>query len=250
MSCATVEARIATLPPSLTEEGYLGTATYVGTNRGVGATLNPLPAEVPRYPRIEAPEHLDTDLAAAAHLARALGLPGANGQRFACVVEGHQGCAAIRRDPHSGRFKYCCEHQTRWQEKWWTLAHVRAARGYKRLRGDLSQFELVSWWLRLAHEADLYWPEPVRCRTAVPELTCTQRKVLDGLRLLVRLRGGAPVAFARTFASAWCGVGVRQAGQAVRQLLEHGHIFEVGTYSAGQPGSRRGRLVLPAGIRP
>ena len=113
------------------------------------------------------------------------------------------------------------------------LPELRAALAYgrvQRLRGP----EFAVWALRLLVEAGLVPAATVR----LPELhgpqSASVSKVYAGFRLLLGCKwlhsAGEPTPYSWRFASAWCGVGERQAGLAMQVLMREGILRPAGRH--------------------
>jgi hypothetical protein len=110
------------------------------------------------------------------------------------------------------------------------VQHYRRRKGRQ---GRISSTELALWSHRLAAESalvELAYPE-------VPDLlpqVLSSRKVWDGFLLLVACRWarvwGAPVAFARPFAAAWCEVSEDVARENITRLARANYMLEVGRH--------------------
>lgn len=159
--------------------------------------------------------------------ARALG---AIGERFSCVIPGHEHEAEMRFG------SYLCPERGSM-----TLASVRALIAYRRVgvaRDVFSMVELARWGERLDHEAGLLgrggWP------LDVGEAPAATLKVAAGVGLLLGLRDPRwpmpePFCFAREFAMAWCGISSDVARAGVSDLKRRGVIA---------PAGRSGRAIL------
>jgi hypothetical protein len=177
--------------------------------------------------------------------AAVLGLPTTPmGQGFLCILPGHAEAhlsASLHWDPKTGALQYRDWH-ARDDVPWYTLADVRASLAHRkavRLRGP----SVATWQLRLLVEAGLLAPYPVPARGLPPAAPPAARAVYEGFRFLLACKWWhtpqAPAPFAWRFAAAWCGLGVRQAGAALRWLLACGWLRRVGTH-------RRTALFMPA----
>jgi hypothetical protein len=93
---------------------------------------------------------------------------------------------------------------------------------------------VATWQLRLLVEAGLLEPSPVPSPALPSDVPPAVRKVYDGFVFLLGCKWWhtphAPAPFAWRFAAAWCGLGTRQAGAAMRWLLAHGWLRPVGTH--------------------
>ena len=176
-----------------------------------------------------------------------LGIPAIPiGRAFRCVLPGHidhKPSAALWRNPITGQTKYHDLHGVDGGE-WYSLADVRAAQAYGRVR-PLSKSELVTWQLRLLIETGFVQAS----RVSMPPLPKTLstpdvQRVYDGIRLLFGARWlhthGEPAPFTWKFARAWCGVPEHRAGVAIQMLLKHRIIKKAGEYkrlTLFRPGS-------------
>jgi hypothetical protein len=190
----------------------------------------------------------ELDTAARARV-RALGITAPLGDRFACVLPGHDDTGRVHPPRTAGRqWRYQCERATL------GLAEVRAAIGYGRVRGRISGIEAALWWARLDHEAGLLQARAVLIAldSAVPDAT---RRVALGLQLYLGLRDPAKLGgeqsftWARPFVMAWCGepglppVTDQQAREAVWQLQRQGVLVPVPDPN-GEVDERTGRLKI------
>jgi len=168
--------------------------------------------------------------------AASLGLPADRvGQRFLCILPGHEEVhpsASLHWDPKTGALQYHDWH-ARSGEPWYTLSDVRASLAFRqavRLRGP----SVATWQLRLLVEAGILERYPVPARGLPPAAPRAARTVYEGFLLLLGCKWWhtpqAPAPFSWRFAAAWCGLGVRQAGQAMHWLLAHGVLRQVGTH--------------------
>jgi hypothetical protein len=168
--------------------------------------------------------------------ARVLGVPTARvGQGFLCLLPGHgeaRPSASLHWDPKTGALQYRDWH-ARSGIDWYTLPDVRASLAYgraMRLRGP----SVATWQLRLLVEAGILEPYPVSGRSLLPEVRPAVRTVYEGFLFLLGCKWWhmpqAPTTFSWRFAAAWCGLAERHVGEAMRWLLEHGVIRQVGRY--------------------
>lgn len=148
---------------------------------------------------------------------------------FQCVL--HPECLARLVRGRNGEIVYKDGSLGDKRRRFLTLPGLRASLGYGKPR-RLGGLELSLWRLRLLHDATLLLlpcitmpPTPEGCPGFVS-------RVRDGFELLVRCREwlepGAPVAFARAFASAWCDLPPEQVRDALDYLVVHGAIVKVG----------------------
>lgn len=163
------------------------------------------------------------------------------GGTFRCVLPGHSETtpsASLCRG-NNGVVMYRDWHQRDGRE-WYFLAEVRASRAYGRVvtlsdpgRGRYSS-ELAVWTQRLLVETGLLRPADVPMRELPKGVTPCVRKVYEGFRLLLGCkwlyRPGEPTTFAWRFASAWCGVSERHAGDAIQELMRLGIIYRAGSH--------------------
>jgi hypothetical protein len=168
--------------------------------------------------------------------ARVLGVPTTRvGQGFLCLLPGHDErhpSASLHWDPKTGALQYRDWH-ARSGVDWYTLPDVRASLAFGwavRLRGP----SVATWQLRLLIEARILAPYPVPARPLSPDVRPAVRRVYAGFRLPLACKWWhtpqAPTAFSWRFASAWCGLGERHVGAAMRWLLAQGFIREVGRH--------------------
>jgi Bifunctional DNA primase/polymerase, N-terminal len=168
--------------------------------------------------------------------AAVLGVPTPRvGHAFLCVLPGHDEAhpsASLHWDPKTGALQYRDWH-VRSGVAWYTLPDVRASLAYGRavrLRGP----SVATWQLRLLVEARILAPYPVSARPLPVEVRPAIRTVYDGFLLLLGCKWWhtpqAPTPFSWRFAAAWCGLGERHVGEAMRWLLAHGLIRQMGRY--------------------
>jgi hypothetical protein len=112
-----------------------------------------------------------------------------------------------------------------------TLPEVRAAQAYgevRRLHGP----EMATWRMRLLVEAGILRAVAVGAPAMPADAPGYVHQVYGSFLYLLGCkwlyRHGAPTAFSRGFASAWCGVGERQAGDAIQHLTAAGFMRCVG----------------------
>jgi hypothetical protein len=194
---------------------------------------------------------LGRDEAAVSSALPALGIDAPLGQRFPCILPGHDQSkpeASIFRDPLTGLWKYRDWHHVHYgTPEWLRLADVRAALAYGVVRWRNGP-EAARWYRRLWHEAGLVDPVPVELPALPPDASRALRKVAEGFALHVGLRrlrepDDEPVAFAHRFAAAWCGCTTREVGRAIPELRRLGVVRQVDEISTG--GLRPMPLYLP-----
>jgi hypothetical protein len=148
-------------------------------------------------------------------------------------------------DPKTGALKYHDWH-ARDGEEWYLLADVRASLAFGRALW-LGGPSLATWQLRLLVEAGVLQPYPVPAHALPTRVRPTIRKVYEGFLFLLACKWWhtphAVTTFTWRFAAAWCGVGTRQAGEAMHWLLAHGFVRQVGRYKGPV---RETALFLPA----
>jgi hypothetical protein len=127
---------------------------------------------------------------------------------------------------------------------WYTLPDVRASLAHRqavRLHGP----SVATWQLRLLVEMGILDPYPVTVRPLPPGVRLAVRKVYEGFEFLLACKWWytppAPAPFSWHFAAAWCGLGERHAGEAIRWLLAQGFLRRVGTH-------KRTALFLPGAV--
>ncbi len=165
-------------------------------------------------------------------------------RKFLCVLHAETRASAEFSPDSSGVHFYVCWHSADGKSyQCYSLGEVRAALAYGEPR-CLNRPEKAVWHLRLLAEAGIV--SPVAVGDVPPHLTGVARRVFEGFLLLLGLRWlcepGAPTAFTRAFARAWCGVGERQAGDALRDLVRSGLLRVVDAHVAG---AKTLRLFLP-----
>lgn len=195
-----------------------------------------------------------SDQACAVAMARSMGIDaGYVGQGFCDVLPS--------RKPDTNPSAALYQHETgqvlyrSWRPSvkgWYTLSEVRASLAYKKpvklvdqdSTGRITrvQPEHVCWGIRLMTEAGLTAPADVPHRPLPPGAPKAVAKVYAGFLSLLgckwRHTPGDATPFSWRFASAWCGVGQRQAGDAIQWLLSKGFLVVAGKH-------RRITLFLP-----
>lgn len=156
---------------------------------------------------------------------RLLGIEAPVGTAFRCVLPGHherRPSASLYRDPRTGEYRYRDWHNARHgTPAWLTLPQVYAAQVCGRIV-HLPAPTTARWYMRMAIEAELVEAPTVELAPLPPNASSVLEKVADGFRLVLQsrqLREDGPAPFTRTFAETWCGVGERQAGEAIVELL-------------------------------
>jgi hypothetical protein len=188
------------------------------------------------------------------------------GRNFPCPLPDHTRHASFYRDPQAGIWKLRC-----WcaEDAFLTIAEVRASIAYgypKALTGPRKSdrrssdpeatsgnIEAAVWYLRAWHDAGLIAPLELRLPAAPNNNNAVVASVRDGFSLLVGLRWlcypDQPVAYTRTFASAWCDGSITpmQAYHAISALADNGVIREAD--SGYRAGPWTGKLWLPGAAR-
>jgi hypothetical protein len=143
-------------------------------------------------------------------------LPATLGERFDCILPDHDHSAMLVR--REGYWKYRCASGTAFG-----LAEVFAFRAYGEVL-RLSPVQIVRWRERLRYEAGLVKPRPIP--DLPTDLSASARRVGEGLRLFVGLRGEKwveqPFPFARPFVMAYCDVTDERARRGVEELARRG----------------------------
>lgn len=195
-------------------------------------------------------------LAAAAFL----GIPSRVGEKFRCVLPGHEerhpsACLwrdsrglVVYRDFHAAKRK----RPGRKALEALTLTEVYAAKVSGEVR-RLAAPEHARWKLRLLVKTGLVAPAVVDEVKAPSNLCEPAVTVYDGFIELLGLRWltephGTPAPFSWRFASRWCGVSAYAAEKAMKELLERGLIRPVGAVT-GQFGKQM-TLFAPGDGRP
>ncbi|NIM04098.1 MAG: hypothetical protein GTN65_00385 [Armatimonadetes bacterium] len=174
------------------------------------------------------------------------------GNGFCCVLPGHderRPSAALYRGDN-GLILYACWHgRSGTGPDWYFPAEVLASQAYGKAV-KLNRPELAAWTLRQLVEIGFLAPAPVPYVDLPAGATQAVSKVYEGFRLLLGCKWlhtpGAPSAFSWRFASAWCDVTYRLAGDAIKYLLGSGHLLPAGKQT------RRGReltVFLPGTVR-
>lgn len=100
----------------------------------------------------------------------------------------------------------------------------------------LNEPELARWKLRLLIETGFATPAVISL-LPVPGASSIQRKVYDGLRLLLEARSlseeSTPFPFTAAFASRWCLVSEEQAKRSIQWLRSVGVLVHVGQTPVG-----------------
>jgi Bifunctional DNA primase/polymerase, N-terminal len=207
--------------------------------------------QLPVYPSNVPFRELGTHEESVRQALSALGIDKPIGAPFRCILPGHaeqHPSASIYRDPISGQFLYRDWHR-RDGVPWLPLSWVRAALAYKRVK-RLGAPEAARWYLRLFHDAGLLAPLEIDLPNIPAKSSATLRKVREGFELLLGLRWlrdpDTATPFTRLFASAWCGVGERLAGEAIAELLRLGVIEQADVHCVGPKAMR---LFLPGSGR-
>jgi hypothetical protein len=191
----------------------------------------------------------DVDGELVRRLGSALGLPDAVlGRPFPCLLHAEtRPSAALWRASETGHLLYRDFHaEKHGGSAWLPLSRVRAELAGR--RGPLHGPELAVWRLRLGVEAGIF--DAVDLETPAPpsDLSVQAVKVLGGFLHLLSVRWirepDVPAPFAVDFASAWCGVGRRQAHEGFREIRNRGLVR-----LAGRDG-RGTSLWLPREVRP
>lgn len=158
--------------------------------------------------------------------------------KFRCILPEHgpdlHPSAALVRGG-DGVWRYF-DHHRKADPPTLTLAEVRASLGAGRVV-RLPAPSQARWYLRLFYEAGLVRVD-VGQLDLPAGLSLAAERVADGYMLLRALRGlrdEGPAPYTREFAAAWCGIGERQAGEGIRDLLRAGVL---------QRTERQGRMNL------
>ncbi len=173
-----------------------------------------------------------------------LGVPAEIGRAFRCPLPGHE-----ERRPSAAWFMdaggevVLRDFHRRSGHEFYTLTEVFAS-----VRSGVVQ-KLAGpshavWGRRFLVEVFGLTPVPVKLPPLPADARASVRRVYEGLWLLFGVRWlgtpGAPAPLAWTFVARWCGVGERQAGEALGELSRVGVIRRVGTW-------KRTALYLPSG---
>jgi len=169
------------------------------------------------------------------------------GKPFRCILPGHdehRASASLyrRRD---GLVVYRDWHR-RDGEEFYYLSEVYAARFYGHAR-KLSRPELAVWKLRLLVDTGFVAPASVPMPDLPATMTPAMRRVYEGFKLLLGCKWlhspGEATPFSWRFASVWCGVSERHAGEAIGALIRAGVIRTAGQFTTS--GRTRLTLFLP-----
>jgi hypothetical protein len=180
---------------------------------------------------------LARDAVAESMCARFLGLskiPEDIGKHFHCVLPGHdehQTSASLYRGA-TGSLMYRDWHR-RSGHDWYLLPEVYAST----LTGNVACLpapSLAVWRIRLWFAAGILERPTVPLPPIPKDVPTSIRRVYEGFQLLVACKWtyepGTPTECLWRFAAGWCGVGERQAGEAIAWLLKHQVIRQAGTY--------------------
>jgi hypothetical protein len=150
---------------------------------------------------------------------------------FPCPLPRHDGRAVLV-DHHErpGELALgCCKSATHTR----SLGEVRAviAYGFDRPpHNPRTNIEIATWTRLLAWELGVF--QPVDVSIGKPEGAPHLARAAQGFALLCGLRWAdyerRPVAYAVRFMAAWCGLSMRQAGEAQRALRDQGLLREQG----------------------
>jgi hypothetical protein len=163
--------------------------------------------------------------------ARVLGIDAPLGSKFSCVLPGHgpdrRPSAALHRGP-DGVWRYMDFHRLS-DPSSLTLAEVRASRGAGRVV-QLRAPSQARWYRRLFYEAGMLSSRPVPLEPP-PGLSAGARQLAQGFALLLALRDlndgdDGPAPYSRAFAGPWCGMGERQAGEGIAELVRAGVLIK------------------------
>jgi hypothetical protein len=119
--------------------------------------------------------------------ARALGIPGGLGDRFTCIIPGHDHTARLEVDTRSRVWRYRCEGDTRRPLP--GLAEIRGFIAYGELRW-MQPVEIARWRDLLDYEAGLSDREPITVHLP-PGASANARVVTGSIGKLVGLRDPA-----------------------------------------------------------
>ena len=159
---------------------------------------------------------------------KALGIDKEVGQSFSCVLPGHEESkpsASIYKSD-TGLYIYRDWHNKGGKEIFF-LPEVYAAIRYKKVV-ELGKPEFTTWAIRLLVDLGFISQYPIKKKPLPKDVKPTVKKVYEGFCLLLGCKWlyspGEPTPFSWRFAKSWCGVGERQAGEAIKYLLKHGYI--------------------------
>ncbi len=168
-----------------------------------------------------------------------LGIHAPIGQKFRCVLPGHQEqhpsaalwCGddgvIVYRDFHAA--KYTRSGET--PRNSFTLAEAYAAK-ISGVAARLNGYTHRVWKLRLLVATGFIAPAHVAAQPAPPDLSPPARKVYTGFIDLLRVRKLSepekPVPFSWRFSAAWCGISQRDAQNGMRELLSRGLLAQEG----------------------
>jgi len=163
-------------------------------------------------------------VADARRMTAALGIAADLGHEFPCLLADDPDRLAVV-DPESLRYQLL--YRSDELKSWWSLAEVCASTvaGHPVDLGAFSGVRHARWWDRLRYQAGLL--DVHRRPLAIPDRASpAARRVAAGFELAYVLNalhhGDAPFAFSQRYAAEWCGLPVKVAAQAVRELVALG----------------------------
>ena len=160
------------------------------------------------------------------------------GDTFKCILPGHgeehPSAVIYPYQKGDGVHSYLdLHHQVRKCTKIHPLGAVRAYQAYGEIK-SLGKPELTTWSLRLLCESKVLKPESIRLESLPPDAPTYVQKVYEGYCYLLAVKWlhspNQPTPFTWRFASAWCGVSQRTAGEAIKWLLAHGYLIASGQH--------------------
>jgi hypothetical protein len=167
------------------------------------------------------------DPKAVLRVAEVMGVTAPLKTNFHCVLPGHDefNPSAVLYPNRKGFFVYLDNH-LRDRHLVYTLPEVRASLAYGKAT-TLNAPEAATWGIRALVEAGVIEPVALSARKLLDGSPAT-RAVYEGFLSLLSCKWhidyGAPTAFTRDFAAAWCAVTSKQARQATSTLTKDGFI--------------------------
>lgn len=173
------------------------------------------------------------------HIMNFLGINAEIGKAFNCILPSHtpdtKPSASITQ-ADNGTYVY-----KDWREEittdeghktsYYTLPEVYASLHYKQKRKITGRAEHATWALRLLADCGILEVEEIQAKELNSQLAKkpTVKKVYDGFIRLIQVKKlydkqQETTAFSYRFASAWCGVSLESARQAMNQLEAFGYI--------------------------
>jgi len=172
------------------------------------------------------------------------------GQAFKCILPGHKDnkpSSSIYQG-RNGVYIYRDFHGAK-GEQILLLPEVYASLHYKRVvsasdklaEKEIGKPEVATWGIRLLVDMGFIKPHKVDYKPLKEKVPPTIKKTYEGFIRLLECKyiysPNEPTPFSWRFASAWCQVSERKAGEAIKWLLSKGYIKEQGKTSGKRPMS-------------